>query len=361
MSHLENVAPQRARMLENEQQNTPIRNHPRQNASMSNPSSPSLSTPAAPSARNSFGAFMKLLRISNTPTVITNAFVGASCAAAIEPGSFPKSTHLIAVTAGVVLIYIAGMAINDYFDQVVDAQERPTRPIPAGQISAGAALLIGSSFLLAGMTICAIVSLDVLPWVMLLGSAVLAYNMLHLAKFVGPFLMGVCRALVPVVVAIALSPAHAPAWNILMFFALPLGLATFAISLAARNEMQLQPTPAQTLRPHRTMRTMIATAFMGIAALAPMGAIATRTLDPMEQLMALTYVLCITLAGVAIFRGLALITSARATHIGVMHWIAALSLLDAASLCILNQPILAYAAIGCFIVTTLLQRRIAGS
>jgi hypothetical protein len=44
-----------------------------------------------------------------------------------------------------------------------------------------------------------------------------------------------------------------------------------------------------------------------------------------------------------------------------MHWIAALSLLDAASLCILNQPILAYAAIGCFIATTLLQRRIAGS
>jgi hypothetical protein len=146
-----------------------------------------------------------------------------------------------------------------------------------------------------------------------------------------------------------------------MFFALPLGLATFAISLAARNEMQIQRTPEQTLRPHRTMRTMIATAFMGIAALAPMGAIATRTLDPMEQLMALTYVLCITLAGVAIFRGLTLITSARATHIGVMHWIAALSLLDAASLCILNQPILAYAAIGCFIATTLLQRRIAGS
>ena len=326
---------------------------------MSNPSSQSIATPIQ--SRNSVSSFIKLLRISNAPTVVTNSCVGASVAASMEPGSFPNIARLIAVTIGVVFIYIAGMAINDYFDQVVDAQERPTRPIPAGQISAGAALLIGSSFLITGMTICAIVSLDVLPWVMLLGSAVLAYNMLHLAKFVGPFLMGVCRALVPIVVAISLSPAHAPAWNILMFFALPLGLATFAISLAARNEMQLQSTPAQTLRPHRTMRTMIATAFMGIAALAPMGAIATRTLDPMEQLMAFTYGLCITLAGAAIFRGLTLITSARASHIGVMHWIAALSLLDAASLCILNQPILAYAAIGCFIATTLLQRRIAGS
>ena len=326
---------------------------------MSNPSSQSIATPIQ--SRNSVSSFIKLLRISNAPTVVTNSFVGASVAASMEPGSFPNIARLIAVTIGVVFIYIAGMAINDYFDQVVDAQERPTRPIPAGQISSSTALLVGGTFLLTGMILCAIISLDVLPWVMLLGSAVLAYNMLHLAKFVGPFLMGVCRALVPIVVAIALSPAHAPAWNILMFFALPLGLATFAISLAARNEMQLQSTPAQTLRPHRTMRTMIATAFMGIAALAPMGAIATRTLDPMEQLMAFTYGLCITLAGAAIFRGLTLITSARASHIGVMHWIAALSLLDAASLCILNQPILAYAAIGCFIATTLLQRRIAGS
>ena len=326
---------------------------------MSNPSSQSIATPIQ--SRNSVSSFIKLLRISNAPTVVTNSFVGASVAASMEPGSFPNIARLIAVTIGVVFIYIAGMAINDYFDQVVDAQERPTRPIPAGQISSSTALLVGGTFLLTGMILCAIISLDVLPWVMLLGSAVLAYNMLHLAKFVGPFLMGVCRALVPIVVAIALSPAHAPAWNILMFFALPLGLATFAISLAARNEMQLQRTLEQTLRPRRTMRTMIATAFMGIAALAPMGAIATRTLDPMEQLMAFTYGLCITLAGAAIFRGLTLITSARASHIGVMHWIAALSLLDAASLCILNQPILAYAAIGCFIATTLLQRRIAGS
>ena len=326
---------------------------------MSNPSSQSIATPIQ--SRNSVSSFIKLLRISNAPTVVTNSFVGASVAASMEPGSFPNIARLIAVTIGVVFIYIAGMAINDYFDQVVDAQERPTRPIPAGQISSSTALLVGGTFLLTGMILCAIISLDVLPWVMLLGSAVLAYNMLHLAKFVGPFLMGVCRALVPIVVAIALSPAHAPAWNILMFFALPLGLATFAISLAARNEMQLQSTSTQTLRPRRTMRTMIATAFMGIAALAPMGAIATRTLDPMEQLMAFTYGLCITLAGAAIFRGLTLITSARASHIGVMHWIAALSLLDAASLCILNQPILAYAAIGCFIATTLLQRRIAGS
>jgi len=106
---------------------------------------------------------------------------------------------------------------------------------------------------------------------------------------------------------------------------------------------------------------MIATALIGIGALAPLGAIAMRLIDPMDDSMTLTYVVSIALACFVFFRGLTFITHPRAAHIGVMHWIAALSLLDAASLCILNQPILAYSAIGCFILTSLLQRRIAGS
>ena len=124
---------------------------------MSNPSSQSIATPIQ--SRNSVSSFIKLLRISNAPTVVTNSFVGASVAASMEPGSFPNIARLIAVTIGVVFIYIAGMAINDYFDQVVDAQERPTRPIPAGQISSSTALLVGGTFLLMGMILCAIISL----------------------------------------------------------------------------------------------------------------------------------------------------------------------------------------------------------
>ena len=280
---------------------------------------------------------MKLFRISNAPTIISNVLVGAAVAASIEPNSFPNITHVIAVTTSLVLIYIAGMAINDYFDQVVDTSERPTRPIPSGQISTGTALLCGVGLLLLGMIACAFVSLDVLPWVMLLGSAVLAYNMLHLAKFVGPLLMSMCRMLVPIIAAIALSPSQAPALHT------PLMAVTNAISAII------------------IVGAMFAAALIGIASIAPMGAIATRVLAPMPDFMTLTYVVSLTLACFAFFRGLTYIAHPLAAHLGVMHWIAALSLLDAGSLCILNQPVLAYVAIACFIATTLLQRRVAGS
>jgi 4-hydroxybenzoate polyprenyltransferase len=308
--------------------------------------------------RGTFQAFLTLFRVSNVPTVVTNSMVGVAAAAAMEPDSTPDPLRAGSVALGILLIYVAGMAINDYFDQIVDARERPERPIPSAQISSTTALLCGAGLLATGMAACSYFSRDMVPWVLLLGSAVLAYNTLHLAKFSGPLLMGLCRALVPVIMAIALAPNHAPAWNILAFFALPLGAATAGISLVARNEM----APAGGLAGStRGLRTMGATALMGAAALAPLGAIATQAVPPMEPFMIVTYVAALALTSLAIFRGLGRIVRPRATHAGVMRWIAALSLMDAASLSILNQPVLAYAAIGCFIVTMLLQRRIAGS
>ena len=328
---------------------------------MSNQTTQPTSAPATTEGRNSIGAFLKLFRVSNAPTIIANTFVGASVAALMEPGSFPHITNVIVVSIGLIFIYIAGMATNDYFDQVIDARERPTRPIPSRQISSGTALIVGVLFLLIGMTVCAFVSIDALPWVMLLSSTVLAYNILHLARFMGPLLMGMCRALGLVVAAIALSPSHAPDWPILVFFALALGICTYGISLVARNEMERKNSAGEIIHTQKTGRIMIATALIGIGALAPLGTIAMRLIDPMDDSMTLTYVVSIALACFAFFRGLTFITHPRAAHIGVMHWIAALSLLDAASLCILNQPVLAYSAIGCFILTSLLQRRIAGS
>jgi hypothetical protein len=41
------------------------------------------------------------------------------------------------VLLSVSLIYVAGMYLNDAFDRDYDAAERPTRPIPSGEVSAG--------------------------------------------------------------------------------------------------------------------------------------------------------------------------------------------------------------------------------
>ncbi|MCA8957354.1 MAG: UbiA family prenyltransferase, partial [Planctomycetes bacterium] len=48
-----------------------------------------------------------------------------------------------------VLLYAAGMILNDHADRATDAVVRPERPIPSGSISPTTALLLGLAFLLA--------------------------------------------------------------------------------------------------------------------------------------------------------------------------------------------------------------------
>ena len=81
----------------------------------------------------SFATLLKLGRVSNLPTVWTNVLAGTVLA-----GGDWRSGRIGFVLIAMSLFYIGGMYLNDYFDRAVDARERPTRPIPAGDISAAA-------------------------------------------------------------------------------------------------------------------------------------------------------------------------------------------------------------------------------
>jgi 4-hydroxybenzoate polyprenyltransferase len=48
-------------------------------------------------------------------------------------------------------LYAGGMALNDVADREVDAEERPSRPIPSGRISAKAALAVGEGLCVLGV------------------------------------------------------------------------------------------------------------------------------------------------------------------------------------------------------------------
>ena len=49
------------------------------------------------------------------------------------------------------LFYIGGMYLNDAFDRKIDSRERPSRPIPAGEISALTVLSAGFAMLVVGI------------------------------------------------------------------------------------------------------------------------------------------------------------------------------------------------------------------
>ncbi|MEF3402743.1 SCO3242 family prenyltransferase [Agromyces sp. CCNWLW203] len=98
--------------------------------------------------------------------------------------------------AASVLLYSGGMALNDYADRALDAEERPERPIPSGRVSAGQALAVVSGCFAAGLALAAAGGgrrgLGVA--VPLVGAIVL-YNTVAKSTPLGPLSMAACRGL----------------------------------------------------------------------------------------------------------------------------------------------------------------------
>jgi hypothetical protein len=63
----------------------------------------------------------------------------------------PVRLRTVGVMASSVCLYWSGMALNDYADAVVDAVERPQRPIPSGRVSRRTALAVASGLTGAGL------------------------------------------------------------------------------------------------------------------------------------------------------------------------------------------------------------------
>ncbi|MFA5901688.1 MAG: UbiA family prenyltransferase [Hyphomicrobium sp.] len=148
---------------------------------------------------------LKLGRVSNLPTILSNVIAGSALA-----GGAPLhwvATIAIAISA----MYVAGMFLNDAFDRDIDARERPDRPIPSGEVSADAVIVVGSSLLVIGVVALAVVNDHAGMTGLVLAGAILLYDWHHKANPVAPFLMGACRALVYVTAAAAVLPTPSAA------------------------------------------------------------------------------------------------------------------------------------------------------
>jgi UbiA prenyltransferase family len=139
----------------------------------------------------------RLGRVSNLPTVWTNALVGVVLAGG---DSWTLATLLIAV--GLSLLYVSGMYLNDAFDRHIDAKERPGRPIPAGLVAADTVFFVGFGLMLAGLafTLWAATVATAIAWpamlaALVLAGAILFYDWHHKANALSPFFMGLCRVL----------------------------------------------------------------------------------------------------------------------------------------------------------------------
>ncbi len=178
-------------------------------------------------------AWLRLLRLPNLLTVPGDVLAGFLLAPATAAAGWGRL--LLAIPAGT-LLYAAGLLLNDLFGYAEDLRDRPARPLPAGEVSreaaAGAALVLlwVSAFLAAFF--------DALPVAIPLILCIILYDVgLKRIRFLGPALMGACRAGNLLLGATAAGEGAATAPGPLLG-AIALGLFIAAITQLARNEAQ---------------------------------------------------------------------------------------------------------------------------
>ncbi|HEX9450253.1 MAG TPA: UbiA family prenyltransferase [Burkholderiales bacterium] len=153
---------------------------------------------------------LKLGRVSNLPTVWSNVLTGMALA-----GTATADCRLLILVVSLSLFYVGGMFLNDAFDHGFDATARPERPIPSGQVSAVQVHAFGFGMMAVALALLAWVGYGYEPFTQwrpvvagcALAAAIVFYNWHHKNNPLSPLIMGLCRMLVYVTAALAVTMA----------------------------------------------------------------------------------------------------------------------------------------------------------
>ena len=184
--------------------------------------------------------WLRLSRLSNGLTIITNVIAGATLVR--EP---PFSSRTLILSAALLAFYAAGMLLNDYMDRDIDRTERPDRPIPSGKLAPRRVLLYGSALLVLGMLGLLSLGESALIGGAILVAFILIYNRIHKRTATGALVMGLCRYMAYVIPVAALSEAYAP--TVLLMPLIPAAYVVLVTLLARREAKSLSPPAIATL------------------------------------------------------------------------------------------------------------------
>ncbi|QDV65923.1 UbiA family prenyltransferase [Crateriforma conspicua] len=196
--------------------------------------------------RPSWLAWGQLVRLPNVFTVLADVAAGYL----IVAGGAEPVPRFVAVLIAGVLLYWAGMILNDVFDVQKDRQQRPQRPLASGAISVSVARAVGIAMLVGGVIVAAVagqlVADDSAPaanWTPAMVAAALAVSVLLYdgplkATPVGPLAMGMCRVLSFLLGAAPhfASPAEFPTW--LLGMAAGMGMFVMGVTTIGRREAE---------------------------------------------------------------------------------------------------------------------------
>ena len=183
-------------------------------------------------------AYLRLLRLPTVFTALADIFLGfllthPALTSDEGPNPLPAFLLLCAASAG---LYLSGMVFNDYFDRLVDAEERPNRPIPSGAISPAAALRLGGVLMLIGLVAAGFVGMPSLLVAVALCALVLGYDGGLKKTPLGPLVMGSCRVGNVLLGASAVTVIADVVQRPQLPIALGLGVYIVGVTLFARQE-----------------------------------------------------------------------------------------------------------------------------
>ena len=286
-----------------------------------------------------FAVALKLGRVSNLPTVWTNALAGLALAGGL-PGVGPVLLLLVAVS----LAYVGGMFLNDAFDAEIDARQRRERPIPSGEarretvFAYGFAMLAASVILLVPAGLASGTGLWPGAAGVALAAAIVVYDWHHKANPLSPLVMGLCRMLVYIAAGLCVT-ADLPA-------AVWIGAVLLLCHLIGLTYVAKQETLGR-------IANLWPVAFL----LAPLAyGLALMLREPLAALFWLALAATLYVA----FRALAR-RGQGDIGFAVMTLIAAISLLDAMLIAGQGMTILAFIAALGFPATLALQRFVRGT
>ncbi|MGI9521659.1 MAG: UbiA family prenyltransferase [Hyphomicrobiaceae bacterium] len=283
---------------------------------------------------------LKLGRVSNLPTVWSNVLAAGTLAGA-SLGDWRTGVLILAMS----LFYVGGMYLNDAFDAEIDAEQRPERPIPSGQISRNVVFGLGFGMLAAGAIL--VIFVAIRPgnsWLgpslsaITLASMIVFYNWHHKANPLSPVIMGLCRVLVYTTTALcftAVPPTTLWLGALLLLFYL------IGLTYVAKQEN-----------------------FGRVENLWPLALLSAPLLYGATHIGAdpIATVLLVALAG---WIGVALWLIRRRGKgdipRAVVSLIAGISLLDALLIATTGEAMTAAIAVGCFALTLFLQRYVSGT
>jgi 4-hydroxybenzoate polyprenyltransferase len=174
------------------------------------------------------GAFTRLARVSNLPTVWSNVLAGTAAGSAIDGWSAVDGPTLAVTLLSASAFYTGGMFLNDAFDEPYDRSARPERPIPRGDVTRREAFTVGGALLAFGVLMIAPGAQAMLLGAALAG-AIVFYDARHKGQPFAPLVMGACRGLVYLIAAtMAGAIGRAAAAGALMMVAYVAGLTVVA-------------------------------------------------------------------------------------------------------------------------------------